>query len=41
MVSRLGRPIWLLMIGLLTLAVAAPVAAQPGGMIRGVVRDVK
>ena len=36
-----GRPIWLLLIGLLRLAIAAPAAAQPGGMIRGMVRDVK
>jgi tetratricopeptide (TPR) repeat protein len=32
---------WLLLIALLALAVAAPASAQPGGMIRGVVRDVK
>ncbi len=31
MVCRNGRPIWLLLIGLLLLAIAAPVAAQPGG----------
>jgi tetratricopeptide (TPR) repeat protein len=41
MVCRNGRPIGLLFIGLLILAITAPVAAQPGGMIRGVVRDVK
>jgi tetratricopeptide (TPR) repeat protein len=41
MVCRTGRPIWLLLIGMLLLAIAAPVTAQPGGQIRGVVRDVK
>ena len=41
MVCRTGRPIWLLLIGMLCLAIAAPATAQPGGQIRGVVRDVK
>ena len=40
MVSRYSRPIGLLLIGLLHLALAAPVAAQ-GGTLRGMVRDVK
>jgi tetratricopeptide (TPR) repeat protein len=41
MVCRNGRPIWLLMVAVLALAMARPVAAQPGGMIRGVVTDDK
>jgi len=40
MVSRLGRPICLILIGLLHLALAAPVLAQ-GGTVRGVVNDDK
>jgi tetratricopeptide (TPR) repeat protein len=40
MVSRFGRPICLILIGLLHLAFAAPVLAQ-GGTLRGVVSDVK
>ena len=40
MVSRLGRPMSLILIGLLHLALAAPVFAQ-GGTLRGVVSDVK
>ncbi len=41
MVCRDGRPMWLLLTVLLALAVAAPAVAQPGGTIRGIVRDVK
>ena len=41
MVCRNGRPMWLLMVAVLAMAVAMPVAAQPGGMVRGIVRDVK
>jgi tetratricopeptide (TPR) repeat protein len=41
MVCRTGRPIWLLLIGMLCLAIVAPATAQPGGQIRGIVRDVK
>ena len=41
MVCRNGRPLWPLMVAVLVLAMALPAAAQPGGMIRGVVRDAK
>ena len=40
MVSRYGRPICLILIGLLHLALAAPVLAQ-GGTVRGMVSDAK
>jgi tetratricopeptide (TPR) repeat protein len=41
MVCPNGRPMRLLMVALLALAIAVPAAAQPGGMIRGIVKDVK